>query len=71
MRTNHKEAVSGQSIRLAPTLTCRDTGLTDEDAAILMRNLRLAFIGQRDDQLAYQQARYQVRTRAWREARRG
>jgi hypothetical protein len=53
-----------------PVLTCRDTGLTDEDASILMRNLRRAFIGQRDDQLAYEQARYQVKTRAWRNAKR-
>lgn len=54
-----------------PQLTCRDTGLTDEDSAILMRNLARSFIGQRDDQLSYEQARYQVKTRAWREARRG
>lgn len=62
MKTSHTD-------RKAPALTCRDMGLTEIDAAILMRNITRAFIGQRDDQLAYEQARYQHRTRPWRTAR--
>lgn len=62
--------MTGHTVKSSP-LTCREMGLTDIDTAILMRNVRRSFIGQRDDQLAYEQARYQVKTRAWREVRRG
>lgn len=53
-----------------PVLTCRDMGLTDEDTAILMRNPARSFIGISDDQRAFDQARYQHRTRPWRDLKR-
>jgi hypothetical protein len=54
----------------APRLTCRDMALTDEDCAILMRNPALAHIGIRDADLAFQSARYQIRTKPFRDANR-
>jgi hypothetical protein len=51
-------------------LARRAAELTQEDANILARNPRLALIGIRDDRLGFASARYQVRTRMWRERRR-
>lgn len=54
----------------ASALTCREMGLTDDDSAILMRNPARSFIGMSDDQRAFDQARYQHRTRPWRDLKR-
>jgi hypothetical protein len=61
-------SITGQS--KAASLTYRDLALTYEDAAILARNLRRTEIGMRDDKLAFEQARYQHRTRVFRDANR-
>lgn len=65
-RSQENSTVGSQST----PLTCREMGLTDIDSAILMRNITRAFISAVDDQRGYEQARYQHRTRRYRDAKR-